>query len=67
MCFLKSAHFSTVHSQVSLFPGGNDEKQDTGVSHIKIWKINFFSQKTVLIEVENYHLPLINKALMDYP
>lgn len=67
MCFLKAAHFSTVHIQVCLYPGGNDEKQDIAVSHIKIRKINFISQKTVLIEVENYHLPLINTALMDYP
>lgn len=66
MCFLKAAHFSTIRIQVCLFPAGNDEKQDTGVSHIKIRKINFLLQKTVLIDVENYHLLLINKALMDY-
>lgn len=60
----KAAHSSTVgvHSLPRTM-----KKQDPGVSHIKMRKINFFPQKTKLIGVENYHLLLVNKALMDYP
>lgn len=46
MCFLKAAHSSTVDIQVCSFPSGNGEKQDTGVSHIKMRKIKFLPQKT---------------------
>ena len=67
MCSLKAARSSTVDIQVCSFPSGNHEKQDTGVSHIKMRKINFLPQKTERIGVENCRLFLINKALMDYP